>query len=123
MKILVTGSRTWTNWAIIERELKRFPRGTILVHGAARGADSIAAEIAKRLGFERRGFPADWDTYGNSAGPIRNSQMLAEEHPDVFDVPLDLGLAFTFDLERSKGTRDMVRKLRKARLPVEVFAS
>lgn len=123
MKVLVTGSRTWTNWSIIERELKKLPKGTILVHGAALGADSIAAEIARQLGFERRGFPADWATYGKAAGPIRNSQMLMEEHPDVFDVPIDLGLAFTLDLERSRGTRDMVRKARRVFIPVEVFAS
>jgi len=122
-KILVTGSREWTNWAAIERELRRFPSGTILVHGAARGADSIADEIGHRLGFVIRRYPADWDKHGKSAGPIRNSQMLKEEHPDRDGISISEGLAFTLDLETSRGTRDMVKKLRGADIHVGVFAS
>ncbi len=51
MKILVTGSREWTKRDPIRRELSKYPAGTILVHGAADGADSIAGEIGKELGF------------------------------------------------------------------------
>jgi hypothetical protein len=125
-KILVTGSRDWTNWAAIERELRRFPAGTILVHGAARGADSIADEIGYRLGFVIRSYPVpdeEWTRLGPKAGPMRNSKMLREEHPDHDGIMISEGLAFTLDLERSRGTRDMVGKLRGANIPVGVFAS
>lgn len=125
MKILVTGSREWTDRTAIERELKRFPAGTILVHGGARGADSIADEIGRKLGFVVRPYPVpdeEWTRLGKKAGVLRNSRMLHEEHPDKDGIPINGGLAFTPDLERSRGTRDMVRKARSVGIGMEVFA-
>lgn len=62
-------------------------------------------------------YPADWNQYGKTAGPIRNSLMLAQ-HPDI-----DLVLAFHDDLEgSSKGTLDMVRKAQKGGIEVWVYA-
>lgn len=101
MNILITGSRDWTNAEVIKSQLVKLPSGSIVIHGACRGADLLAANIAKELGFEVKSFPADWDTFGKSAGPIRNREMLCEEP--------DLVLAFHDDLEKSKGTRDMVK--------------
>lgn|SRR5215831_2138738 len=72
-----------------------------IIHGAARGADSLAAEAAKELGFEVLAFPADWSTYHKSAGPIRNRQMI-NERPDFV-------WAFHDNLRDSKGTKDMVK--------------
>lgn len=102
--ILVTGDREWRSpkqIRIICRELSQFPKDSILVHGAARGVDSIAAEIAKELGFEVRGYPADWDTYGRAAGHIRNRLMLKEQKPDIV-------IAFHHSIDKSKGTKDMI---------------
>lgn len=62
MKILVCGSRNWTNAAPIKRELDALPTTTILVHGAAKGADSIAASIGVTLGMQIRAYHADWDS-------------------------------------------------------------
>ncbi len=126
MKVLVTGSRDWTDRKAIERELRKLPAGTIIVHGACpTGADAIADEIARKLGFEVRPYPADWDEAErqgnrNSAGPIRNSKMLRDEHPDKDGVPFDLCLGFTLNLDRSRGTRDCVRKARKAGIKTDV---
>lgn len=124
MKILVCGSRKWVEQAPLERELRRFPPGTILVHGAARGADNIAGYVGKRLGLIIRPYPANWERDGKfSAGPIRNSFMLEQEHPDKDGVCIDLALAFHKDPSLGKGTKDMVAKLRKAipSIQVEVF--
>jgi hypothetical protein len=59
-------------------------------------------------------YPADWNTHGRTAGPIRNSRMLAEGKPDLV-------LAFTHDLSKSIGTRDMVTKARAAGVRVVVL--
>ena len=108
----------------IRRELVKLPaKGTIIVHGAARGADSIAAAIAKEFGFEVRPYPIseeDWNTYGLRAGPLRNAKMIQEEHPDKDGVLIDKGLAFTINL--IKGTKNMVGQLREAAIPCEVFS-
>ena len=114
MKVLVCGDRNWTNRQLIERELRRFdPKTTIIIHGAARGADTIAGEIATSLGFQVMPFPADWDRLGRAAGPIRNREMLKQQPDRV--------LAFHNNLDKSKGTADMVSIARRALVPVEVF--
>jgi YspA, cpYpsA-related SLOG family len=110
MKVLICGSRNWSARNPIERELRKLPAGSIIVHGAARGPDTIADELSGKLGFEVRRYPADWKV-GRAAGPIRNSQMLEKEHRT--DEPLDMVMAFTEDLENSKGTKDMVTKAKR----------
>jgi hypothetical protein len=106
MKVLVCGDRNWTNIDAIKRELLAFGPGTIIVHGACRGADTFAGIVAGELGYEVREYPAEWAKYGRAAGPIRNRQMLEEEPTLV--------LAFHEDFPSSKGTKDMV-KAAKAR--------
>ena len=126
MKVLVTGSRTWDNKAAIEREFKKLPPGptTIIVHGACpTGADALADAAAMKFGFQIRRFPAQWETEGRKAGPVRNSKMIREEHSDRDGIPITLGLAFTPDLERSRGTRDCVLKARKAGIKVEIIST
>lgn len=115
MTVLVCGSREWTDRAAILREIEKLAITDIVIHGAARGADRIAGEIATSYGLQVRAFPAQWDRYGKSAGPFRNQQML--------DQQPDLVLAFTPDLEKSIGTRHMVRIARAAGVPVEIFNS
>ena len=65
-------------------------RDTVLVHGDAAGADTIAREQWERWGLPTLAYPAGWDGYGPSAGPRRNEQMAADgadicmiwPHPD-----------------------------------------
>lgn len=105
VKVLVTGSRKWTDCAAIHAELAALPPGSIVIHGACRGADAIAGSIAKEMGLVVRAYVADWYQYGPAAGPIRNSEMLQREHTEC-DVKIDLVLAFG----DGPGTRDMIRK-------------
>jgi hypothetical protein len=94
------------------------PPSTVIIHGGARGADRIAGEVAMALGFVIRVYPADWVIHGKAAGPIRNSEMLRKEH--YLEEPIDLCLAFTWDLAISRGTHDMVQKARKAHIEVQL---
>ena len=120
MLILICGDRNWTDRAAIVREIQKVvvqqspdaPCPTIM-HGAARGADTLAGQVAKSLGLLIRVYPADWNLYGRAAGPIRNQQML-DQNPDIV-------LAFHPDINKSKGTADMVRRARKKGIPVQVF--
>lgn len=116
MRILVCGSRDWTDSNTIYQKLSRYPDNTIIIHGAARGADRLAGAAAKCLGMPVVEFPADWDRYGRAAGPIRNQQMLDEGKPDLV-------IACSDDLENSKGTKDMVTRSLKAKLPVIYLTS
>ena len=110
-RILVTGSRDWTDTETIYRALrdaKVESRSHVLVHGGARGADSIAAWLARSLDYEVEPHPADWRTHGKAAGPIRNKEMV--------DLGADLCLAFP--IGESNGTRGCMRLCEVAGIPV-----
>jgi hypothetical protein len=118
-KILICGDRNWTNKEIIKRELELFDRDTVIIHGACRGADSWGGYIAYKLGFKDiRSYPAKWrDEEGRFrkwAGPERNQEML-DKNPDI-----ELVLAFHEDIWRSKGTKDMIERAKKANIEVKL---
>ncbi len=97
MKILVCGGRDYTDRESVFRALDAVhARKTItcIIHGAARGADSLAGEWERERGVEELRFPADWNTHGKKAGPIRNQQMLDQARPDgVIAFPGRVGTA------------------------------
>lgn len=111
-KVLVCGSRNWTDARAVELALEPL-NDIILVHGDARGADTIAANYAKKRGWEIHAHPANWAKYHASAGPIRNAEMLATEKPDMV-------IAFRCK-GRSRGTDHMVSLANKAYIPVYVI--
>lgn len=119
MKVLVCGSRNWIAQSVIMRELSKLPDGTIIIHGACRGADNIAGFVAEILGFEIRAYPARWDALGRRAGIVRNQEMLDKEHTE--GEPIDLCLAFHSDPALGTGTADMVRRAELAGIKAQVF--
>ena len=114
MRLLVTGSRDWSDYSKVLGELKYFHNAfgvELVVHGDCRGADRLAGRAARELGLDVWAFPADWKRHGKAAGPIRNEEML------IFTKPQYV-LAFHDAIDKSKGTKDMVKRSRKAGLPV-----
>lgn len=71
---------------------------TEVIEGGARGVDRAARHWAKANGIKCTTVPADWTTYGKSAGPIRNKEMLRMK-PD---------LVVAFPGFQSVGTRHMI---------------
>jgi imidazolonepropionase-like amidohydrolase len=102
--------------ATVFRVLAEYDSDTVLIHGAARGADRHADAYGQYRHWEVHPEPAEWTKYGKAAGPIRNQLMLDKYQPDVCH-------AFHDDLAHSKGTRDMVERAEKAGIPVHVHAS
>jgi hypothetical protein len=110
MRILVCGGRDFTDARLLNRTLDeqhaRTPI-TLLIHGNARGADLLADEWAFSRLVETKRFQADWIRHKNSAGPIRNKQMLVEGKPDLV-------IAF----RGGAGTSDMMTQARHAGVEV-----
>jgi hypothetical protein len=120
---LFCGSREWSGWEeveLIKERLRTLPLDSVIIHGAARGADSIAAFEADMMGFEDiRTYPADWQNYGKAAGPIRNRQMLdilLEARGAGVEVKI---FAFHEDPDFGIGTRDMINIAEAAGFTVE----
>jgi len=116
MRVLVCGDRNWGDYALVLQKLNGIGAAPhTVIDGACCGADSCGNRAAMSLNWPFMRFPADWEKYGRAAGPIRNQQMLDEGRPDLI-------LAFHDNIEHSKGTSDMVRRARKAGIPVEVIS-
>lgn len=115
MRVLVCGGRDFNDYELLNRELNeiRFKdtnrEFTAIIHGAARGADTLAGEYAERHGMDVLPFPASWNKHGKAAGAIRNTQMLVEGRPDLV-------VAFP----GGKGTSNMIKQAREAGVKVYV---
>lgn len=110
MRAIVCGGRNFGNAEIMDRELKRLGV-TFVIEGGADGADTLAWRWARHnlgKGSEHSmHFEARWDKHGKAAGPIRNQQMIDEGKPEAV-------VAFA----GGRGTADMVRRAKRAGIPV-----
>ena len=69
-RILMTGSRDWIDVASVRSAIKKAlkilavdPENATLIHGAAKGADSLAAIVAQEMGLTIEPHPAKWDVH------------------------------------------------------------
>lgn len=113
-RVLITGSRDWDRPDIIAFQLG-YTVGKIgpfiLVHGNARGADKMAAELHEQYGFTSEPHPANWESLGKRAGFVRNSEMV--------EAGADLCLAFIKD--ESKGATMCADLAEAAGIPTRRF--
>lgn len=120
MRVIVTGSRAWTDKGAIWDALNDvyLDHGPFtLVHGdCSTGADAIAHEwlqaAARMVRVEEQRFPAAWEARGKAAGPERNKRMV--------EAGADLVLAFP--LPRGSGTQHTMRLARAAGIEVREHA-
>lgn len=117
-RVIVCGSRSWgcgsgESTKVYDR-IRQIPAGATIVHGAAEGADQLAAHAARTLGYRIEAFPvtpADWHRHGKRAGILRNLAML--------DAGADLVIAFWNG--RSPGTRHMIEEAQRRHIALEVI--
>jgi hypothetical protein len=118
-RVLVCGGRDYGNrerlFRVLDEALQvatASGKTFTLVHGGAKGADTLAdvwateRKIADEGGMVRV-YAADWNTHGRKAGPIRNKLMLTESKPHVI-------VAF----KGGRGTAHMMSISREAGTPV-----
>lgn len=107
MKVLFCGGRDFDDKFKALRVIKKF-KPSLVITGGARGADSLADQIAKRLGIPRVVYPANWEGEGKKAGVLRNQRMLDEAWPDLVVV-----------FPGGRGTEDMATRAEQAGFRVE----
>lgn len=114
-RVLVTGSRTWTDLDTITRALSMIAEDYegpfTLIDGRAPGADTLAMLAAKRMGWEIESHIAEWERYGKRAGFIRNREM----------VESDADVCVAFIKNGSKGATQTVMLARQAAIPVRTY--
>jgi hypothetical protein len=109
VNVLVCGGRDYADakglGTVLDAMHKVMPF-SMLIHGAARGADSLAASWADSRGIPTLPFPADWQAHGKSAGPRRNERMLRMGKPDkVIAFPGGRGTAHMVRIAQEAGVQ------------------
>ena len=135
-RVLITGFRDFTDYGLARDALNAAVQmiGAVdevtVVHGAAKGADTVLAGVASGLGFQVEPHPAQWSVHEGCwchdlsrrcgfAGPRRNAYMLS--------LGADLCLGFPLHPEHlprgadrkntSRGTWDMLNRAAAAGVP------
>jgi hypothetical protein len=111
MKLIIAGSRTFTDYQLLCQTLApECPRITQVITGGARGTDQLGYRWAWKHAIRHQLFRADWERFGKSAGVRRNHQMAQAG---------DMLLAFWDG--QSPGTAHMVQCMRQLGKPVVVI--
>lgn len=123
VRILVTGSREFTDRNLVmgamydalraASEGERLSARVTVVHGAARGADRLAAFVATKWGWATEAHPAEWARDSKAAGFMRNQRMV--------DAGADICIALLVKGLPCRGTRDCARRAERAGIPVLMF--
>jgi len=120
-RVIIAGSRKFNDYNKMLFTVDRIGLHLIntidqveIISGHALGADSLGEKLAKAYGYPLKIFPADWDTYGRAAGPIRNEQMAK------YAAAADRGILVAFPVGESRGTRNMIKLAKQYGLETEV---
>lgn len=115
--IVIAGGREFNDYKFLKARMDHLCRNLaakgvepVVVSGKARGADSLGEQWAKEHGYGVIAKPADWDTYGKSAGYKRNEEMA-----------LIADAVVCFWDNKSKGTKHMIELAKKHRKIIYVY--
>ena len=109
-RLLIAGGRDYADYWTVYEVLDGFHSShqvTCVIEGGALGADRFGRHWAIHNGIPFETYEADWATYGDAAGPIRNRQMITVGKPGHI-------IAFP----GGAGTRNMVKQARAAGISV-----
>jgi len=119
MKILICGSRGWTNPTpindYIKKQKEEYGDDLIIVQGNADGVDTFAKLTCVMLGIEHNDYPITSMLrrfFKNGAGRVRNEEMYRTERPDRI---------VAFKHEGSPGTEHMIQIGKEHDTEVVVF--
>lgn len=113
LKVIVCESRTFNNYKFLKKKMdKILPRfdNVEIVSGGCKGPDKLCEKYAEQNDLDKTVFKPNWEEYGKSAGPIRNSEMA-----DYADATV------AFWNGQSSGTKDMIKKSKNKDLQLRII--
>ena len=125
LRIIVAGSRGFKNYDLLRDTLMDYldfmddkdvvdnQSQVKFISGTAKGADTLGEQFAYTYEYDVIRFPADWNTYGKSAGYRRNAEM-AKYASEAY------GVLFAFWDGQSRGTKHMIDLAKRYGLEIHV---
>ena len=113
MRILVTGGRKFDDKELLFNFLDRLHQDrsiTLVIHGAAQGADSLAEEWGNARGVETLPCLPDVERYKGGAWLEQSKQMLAHKPDLVAAFPGGNGTANMIELAQKAGVEVIIAK-------------
>lgn len=107
-RVLCFGGRQYTDAQRVDACLNHFwtlisGAPFMVIHGGARGADTLCGEWARRRGLPVARVDANWDAHGKAAGSLRNTWMLEYLQP-----------TYAIGFPGGPGSRNMAAQLKAA---------
>jgi hypothetical protein len=119
MRVLITGSRKWTDQHIVANILGNYPASAVMVHGGAPGADSIVEEgWGKRTTEVHR---PDWTDGGRYSRPAYDRGAGYKRNEKMINLGAEVCIAFCIrdaGGNMSNGTKHCSTKALEAGIPV-----
>lgn len=119
MRVLITGSTTWSDVDALRREFIRLPKRSVMITGDTPGIDALAQVLAAECGFvleSMKKSKADYLAYPGEGWKGLNERMLA--------TGIDVVLAFHPDYGKpgcARGTAHVVGLAEQAGIRVQIF--
>ena len=118
MKLIIAGGRDFNDYRLLEKSVNEYRYKNTdnldtdiqIISGGANGADRLGERYAEENNLALKIFSADWNKWGKSAGPRRNTEMA--EYADTL-------MAF-YD-GKSKGTSNMILTAKIKNLKVHII--
>jgi predicted Rossmann fold nucleotide-binding protein DprA/Smf involved in DNA uptake len=111
MRTIIAGSRNIHDYDLVVQAVNASGiKITEVISGNAAGIDTLAIQYAIENNLPIGIFPADWDTHGRKAGPLRNAEMA--ENADALIAIWD---------GKSRGTASMINIASRKKLSVYVY--
>lgn len=126
LRIIIAGGRDFNDFKLLFKSVEKIQSDYVdkhfnelsrvcIVSGTARGTDKLGELYAERVGVHIYRFPADWETYGKSAGYRRNAEMAKFASEDN-----NIGVLIAFWDGKSRGTKHMIDLAKRHGLKVNV---
>lgn len=114
MRLIIFGSRQFTNYALLRDWADRLTLrawDVTVLSGHAAGADLLGERYARERWLTVEVYHADWNKHGKAAGPLRNEEM-CQASPTH---------ALGFWVGRSRGTADMIERCQRHGIKLKII--
>ncbi|MEM6359971.1 MAG: SLOG family protein [Bacteroidota bacterium] len=113
MKLMITGSRKATgpeHKAALKAAIEKHGKGaTLILHGGAKGADTLAEELAQEMGLPTEVIKPDYQNHHYKAAPLKRNTLLVAKADKVIAYYIGTKRGGTLDAATKAADQDKLQ--------------